>query len=166
MNERTEGEPVPKRGRHVRDGNIPVAIALDLTPLLKRFYGCHPAPVASSVALSASNREANKRTRTAWSLAVQSPLKCDQRTNRPHPSTRNQNSQRSLLLGRVFSNDCAETRTELDTWGSLQPLTMMTRWRGGTDRTGVEQYRSFWTTTTKCVVVCVCACVWLLKLQF
>lgn len=96
MNECTKGEPVPERGRHVRDGNIPVAIALDLTPLLKCFHGCHPAPVASSVVLSAfSDRETNKRTRTAWSMAALCPLKCDQKTYRLHPSTQSKSPSAS-----------------------------------------------------------------------
>lgn len=121
MNERTKGEPVPERGRHVRDGNIPVAIALNLTPLLKRFHGCHPAPVVSKVVLSASNRETNARGQLGhW------PFKSRLSATKGHIDLIRALETKILsasycrvacLWVTILSNDCGETRTELDTWG-------------------------------------------------
>ena len=44
VDERAERHPVPERRGHVRNRHIPVALALNLTPLLKRFNRRHRAP--------------------------------------------------------------------------------------------------------------------------
>lgn len=42
VDERAEGQAVPEAGSHVGDAHVPIALALDPTPLLQSLHGRHP----------------------------------------------------------------------------------------------------------------------------
>lgn len=48
---RTKRQSVPERGRHVGDGHIFVALAVDPTPLLQSLDGSHPPGATDEVGL-------------------------------------------------------------------------------------------------------------------